>query len=78
MVVRKLNHGKLANNIDQSTRIELPRKAYLGGKWTLHAEYCRASTRAAALEGELYIVVANNEVVSTASWFAPGRSLQGT
>ncbi|PPQ94124.1 hypothetical protein CVT25_007918 [Psilocybe cyanescens] len=55
----------------------LSEAAFIGGDWTLHAEYCRAQTRAVALEGELYVGLAEGSglIVSTASWFPPGRSM---
>ncbi|KAH9485866.1 hypothetical protein JR316_0002781 [Psilocybe cubensis] len=54
----------------------VPNAPFLGGDWTLHAEYCRSQTRATALEGELYVgVTESGLIVSTASWFPPGRSM---
>ena len=49
--------------------------AFLGGDWSLQPDFCRAVIRATALEGELYVVKAGNEIVSTASWFGPDSYL---
>jgi len=54
---------------------DIAHKAMLGGDWSLQPDFCRAITRATALEGELYVVKAGNEIVSTASWFGPDSYL---
>ena len=51
----------------------------VGGNWSLEAEFWRAHTRATALEGELYVVIDEdqNRIVSIGSFFGPGRSVFG-
>jgi hypothetical protein len=52
-------------------------KALSGGDLSLEPDFFRASIRAAALEGELYILTVGEDerIVSTASWFMPGKVL---
>jgi hypothetical protein len=44
---------------------------------SLQPDLCRATIRATALEGELYIITVGQDerIVSTASWFRPGKGL---
>lgn len=54
---------------------DITHNAFLGGDWSLQPDFCRAVTRASALEGELYVIKVGNEIVSTASWFGPDSYL---
>ncbi|KAI0053247.1 hypothetical protein FA95DRAFT_1482179, partial [Auriscalpium vulgare] len=59
---------------------EISHEAFLGGDWSLQAEYIRANVRATALEGEIYVVkdISTGRILSSGLWFEPGRGLFGT
>ncbi|THU89926.1 hypothetical protein K435DRAFT_781417 [Dendrothele bispora CBS 962.96] len=55
---------------------DISTKALLGGNWELHGDYWRSLIRAAALEGEIYVVRnPKGQIVSIAVWFPPGNDL---
>lgn len=49
--------------------------AMLGGDKTLLNEFQRAVVRASCLEGEAYVVIDEDSMVTFSAWYGPGRAL---